>query len=85
MKNLFLGLVMLAGTASFATTNKSGELKTTQINSIISETTSEIVTSSNEDALPWYMVTTVTTHNYFLFGYWVGSSVDTNTKIVYLP
>lgn len=86
MKNLFLGLIMLAGTASFASTNENFVAKktTSEMTSIFSETTSEVKTSSVSNDDKWYMVTTITTTSYFLFGYWVGSSVTTTTEIVYI-
>ncbi|WP_372745555.1 hypothetical protein [Lutibacter sp.] len=83
MKNLLFGLIMLASTASFASTNENFEAKTTtsEMTSIFSETTSEVKTSTVSDNDKWYMVTKITTHNYFILGYWVGSSVETETTI----
>jgi hypothetical protein len=86
MKNLFLGLIMLAGTASFANNNAKECLTSkTEINSVLTETTSVVKTSSFSNDDKWYFITKVTTHNYFLFGYWVGSSVDTQTTLVWIP
>lgn len=77
---------MLAGTASFAnTTTKECSTSITEKNSVLIETTSEVKTSSFSNDDKWYLVTTITTHNYFLFGYWVGSSVETHTEIKWIP
>lgn len=74
---------MLAGTASFANVstneNKSNETKTDLV--LTSTVSSEVTYTNYDDDCKWYVYTTVTTHNYFLFGYWVGSSVDTETEI----
>lgn len=83
MKNLYLGLIMLAGTASFAnvTSNeiKANQTKTEQV--LTSTVSSEVTISNYDDDCKWYMITKITTHNYFFLGYYVGSSVDTETEI----
>ena len=83
MKNLFLGLIMLAGTASFAnvSTNeiKSNETKTELV--LTSTVSSEVTYTNYDDDCKWYMITTIKTKNLVIWGIWIGSTIETTTEI----
>lgn len=76
---------MLAGTASFASTTENLEAKETrsEMTAVFSETTSVTKSSIVNNDDKWYTKTVITTHNYFILGVWVGSSVDTVTTIIW--
>ena len=83
MKNLFLGLIMFAGTASFAnvSTNeiKSNETKTELV--VTSTVSSEVTYSINEDDCKWYFITKIYTKNIVILGFVIGSYIETETTI----
>ena len=83
-KSLLVAVILTLGVASSYANVTSNDVKTNEIKTdlVFTSTVSNEVTFTNyDDYCKWYTITTITTHNYFAFGYWIGSSIDTYTEI----
>lgn len=84
LKSLILAMFLTLGmTFSYANVT-SNEVKTNETKNELfftSTVSNEVTYSINEDDCKWYMITHIHTTNYFVLGYWVGSSVETDTEI----
>lgn len=74
-------MFLTLGTASSFANGVTNNLET--ISSFISKTST--TTKDTKSALPWYMVTTITTTTTFFCGYPIFVHVTTTTKLVYRP